>query len=83
MISKQETFKRILSGYYTEYSMVETELWELMKKRHNWGLTFSPSQDKHIAFRMVNSKWFIKQVHENGPEWHKDIKECAKELGML
>lgn len=83
MISKQETFKRILSGYYTSHTMVETPLWELMKKRCHWSLTLAVSNDKNVAFKIVNGKWFIRQAYENGPEWHKDIKECAKELGML
>jgi len=84
MITKQETFKRILSGYYTSHNMVETPLWELMKKRCSWSLTLvAPPNDKYIAFRMVHGEFYVKEVYENGPEWHEDIKECAKELGLL
>lgn len=83
MITKQETFKRILSGYYTEYSMVETELWEKMRERCGWSLTLAISNDKNVAFKIVAGDFYIKQVYENGSEWHENIKECAKELGLL
>ena len=82
MITKQETFKRILSGYYTSYKIVEAPLWELMRERCGWSLTLAVSNE-YIAFRMAPGEFYIKQVYENGLEWHKDIKECAKELGLL
>lgn len=81
--SKQETFKRILSGYYTSYEMLEISLWELMRERCSWSLTLSAVDGSPHAFKMVPGTWFIRQAYENGPEWHEDIKKCAKELGLL
>ena len=82
MVSKQETFKRILSGYYTSHTMVETPLWEMMKGKCGWSLTLSISNE-FIAYRMTHGEFYVKQVYENSPEWHEDIKECVKELGLL
>lgn len=83
MITKQKMFQRILSGYYNEHMMVETELWEYMKKHRYWSLTYSPTEDKHIANCLVNGDHHIKQVYENGTEWHRDLKWCMKEMGLL
>lgn len=84
-MSKQETFKRILSGYYTSHTMLETPLWWLMKKRCYWSLTLAVSNYKNmaVAFKTIDGEFYVKQVYENGAEWHEDIKECAKELGLL
>lgn len=82
-LSKQKMFQRILSGYYSEHMMVETELWEYMKKHCHWSLTLSSDGYNYVAFKMVNGDHYIKQVYENGAEWHRDLKSCMKEMGLL
>ena len=84
MITKQKMFQRILSGYYSEHMMVETELWEYMKKHCHWSTTLAPNEDKYVAFKMVRDPDdHIKQVYENGTQWHNDLKSCMKEIGLL
>lgn len=82
MISKQETFKKLLSNHYKSITDLDEELWTTMKKTFWWSLTLT-NDDKDAAFKSVSGNFYVKNIYENSSEWHKDIRACLKELGRL
>lgn len=81
MISKQETFKNVLSNKYNSAKKLDLELLAAMKKL-GWAIYFDHGEDgyKRVIDSEVGSIYY---GFEGSPEWQNDVKRCLKQLDRL
>lgn len=82
MITKQETFKRLLSGHYRSVNSLDKKLWTIMKEKFYWSLT-ATDLGEDIAFKSVPGDFYVKSIYQDSLEWHKNIKACLVKLGRI
>lgn len=81
MISKQQTFKNVLSNKYNNSKSLDLELLAAMKKL-GWAIYFEHGEDGYK--RVVDSsEGAIYYGFEGSPEWQDDIKRCLTQLNRL
>lgn len=81
-MSKQEIFKRILSGYYRSVNNLDKELWATMSEKFYWSLTLN-DKDENVAFKSISGDFYITNIYENSLGWHNDIRSCLKILDRI
>ena len=80
-MSKQETFKKLLSNYFQQWNDLDKEMQASMRFTFYWSLTLINAS--HVSYKTVDGAWFVKSVYEGGPEWRQDILSCLKKLGRI